>query len=89
MGEEPGYIGVSGGVDVDPTDGTVGVGVNDVQYDPGMTAGYNGNPLEPGYYVEIPGMGGGVGAYDVPGGDPGEHYWGPPPGSLGNENYPY
>jgi len=87
MGDEPGYVGVSGGLDLNITDGSVGVGVNGVSYDPSLEPGFNGNYFEPGYYYEIPSPTGGIGPYPVPGGDPGEHYWAPPPGWGGNESF--
>ena len=74
-------IGVQIGVDINVTDGDVGVSVG-----PGVgldspEPGPYVDGLTAGYWWTVPETGGGLGLYPVPGGDHGEYYWGPPPGS--------
>lgn len=84
-------IGVSAGLEVDPSDGKVSVGLsNGISYIPKPSSGLSSDGLTVTYRVDVPYPVGGVGAYPVPGGDVGERYWGLPPGSgLGPASEPY
>lgn len=81
-GDERPLVGVNVGLDVNPADGDVGVSVA-----PGITVG-NPEPgpyvdgLSAGYWATVPYVSGGLAWYPLPGGDPTEGYWGPPPGSA-------
>ncbi len=76
------HVGATVGADIDPRDGRVGVGVApSVSWDGSVSSGPYAQAGSVGYWAEVPYTGGGIGMYPVPGGDVGEYYWGPPPGS--------
>lgn len=80
--DDSNLFGVSGGLDVNPRDGSVGIGLDSgVSYDPNSGPGLSEPGPSMGYYFAIPSPNGGVNYYQIPGGDPGEMYLGPPPGS--------
>jgi hypothetical protein len=83
-------IGASAGLDVDPSDGRVPVGLsNGISYNPDPSTGLSTDGLSASYLINVPSPHGGLGYYPVPGGD-GETSFGPPPGSgLGPPSEPY
>jgi len=81
--QEVPVIGVSGGLDPDPRDGNVGVGLDTgVSYNPDVGRGLGTEGANVTYYVDVPSPYGGIGYYPVPGGEYGELYFGLPPGSA-------
>lgn len=73
-------IGVSAGLEVDPSDGKVSLGLsNGISYNPDPSSGLSSDGLSVSYQTDVPSPYGGLGYYPVPGGDVGEAYFGPPP----------
>lgn len=81
--DDPNLVGFAFGADVDPTDGNVSIGPDSgVHYDPNSGPGLSDPGLSMGYYFGIPSPNGGINFYQRPDGDPGDFYFGLPPGSA-------